>query len=451
MKRLMVLLVALALASGGAWLVAGQLESPEQAAARAEPPPPDPVVAPLDEGYLHGSISISMTAQMAESAVVKAPDGLQGVVTSVERGAGVVLTPGSPVYRVNGRPVFALSGSFALYRDIYPGDSGDDVKALQLALQGAGYSVGKADGNYGALTQQAVREMYQRSRYSVPESTAPSDEPSEGAREGSPEAVPERSAKGTPDDSGAGLPEASGEGPPEGSGPGVPEGSAEGAPEGAPVAGRVGAGLGAVGAPEGAPAAGRVGVDLPQPGSGAPRPPGPVVLRSEVLMVPRLPATVASAVPVGGQVAAGTDLLTLASGDVILTTRLPTESLGPLAVGAQGHIVDSNGTQIAAQISTIAESAESEVQITATADGALVPGTPYLVTVENPAAEDGLSILAPASAVVTRGGVSYVYVRVEDAFDEVQVEVVGSVGGVVSILPVDPLPAVAAGTEVRIG
>lgn len=37
-----------------------------------------------------------------------------------------------------------------------PGDSGDNVIALQTALQQAGYDTGEIDGDYGTLTSQAV-------------------------------------------------------------------------------------------------------------------------------------------------------------------------------------------------------------------------------------------------------------------------------------------------------
>lgn len=42
---------------------------------------------------------------------------------------------------------------------LQPGDTGAQVKTLQLALNSLGYSVGKADGSYGPATQSAVEQF----------------------------------------------------------------------------------------------------------------------------------------------------------------------------------------------------------------------------------------------------------------------------------------------------
>ncbi len=58
--------------------------------------------------------------------------------------AGLVLVP------------FAGGTSYAAVRELYRGRSGEDVRSLQKTLASRGYWCGKADGDFGELTEQAV-------------------------------------------------------------------------------------------------------------------------------------------------------------------------------------------------------------------------------------------------------------------------------------------------------
>ena len=52
---------------------------------------------------------------------------------------------------VNGRPVLALQGDAPMYRTLRPGDTGDDVRQLELALARLGFDPGPVDGTYDAV------------------------------------------------------------------------------------------------------------------------------------------------------------------------------------------------------------------------------------------------------------------------------------------------------------
>lgn len=379
MKKLLMLVLAFVLVGVGTWAVAMRVESPDQVAARAEPPDPAPIDAQLTQGYLNGPVSLSVAAQREQVVTVKAGANLTGVVTSVERSPGDMLEAGSVLMRVNGRPLFVLTGAFALYRDIQPGDTGDDVAAVQAALVSAGLPVGKDKaGVYGPGTQSAVRKLYKRAGYEAPETATP---PAAGDSE-------------------------------------VDEGGI--APASTPV---------------------------------PTTPLGPLIVRSEALMVANLPATIGTVAAVGTTVATDTDLVTLGAGQVLLTATLPTTSLGALAVGAQGSLVDDSGAPVAAAIIGIqAGSSEGDsVVALSIGGGAVTVGNSYVVTVDNPAAESGASLLAPIAAVVTRAGSSFVYVRDSDSYREVPVNVLGSVGGIAAIEPVSADDQLSAGTDVRVG
>lgn len=374
MKKILGLILALVAVSAGTWVVADRVESPDQVAARAEAPAPVPVVAELDRGYLHGPVSLSVSAQQASIVTVRTPAALTGVVTAVERGRGDALTPGAVLLRVNGRPVFVLPGAFALYRDIEPGDTGDDVAAVQAGLREAGYGTGyDRDGVYGAGTQAAVRALYRASDYAAPENPAASAVAEEGDGDASEPQAPAST-------------------------------------------------------------------------------PGPRVLRSEVVMITALPATVESIARVGTELSAESDLVTLGAGDVLLSTTLPTGSLGALAVGAEARFTGDDGEGAGAQVTAIAsgETADEAV-VTLSPDGSVSVGTSYVLTVDNPAAEPGDSLLAPFAAVVARGGSSYVALRDGEVFREVEVEVTGTVGAVAAIAPVGEDSGLDEGVEVRVG
>ncbi|WP_082618324.1 peptidoglycan-binding domain-containing protein [Oerskovia sp. Root22] len=412
MKRLVLAVAAIVVVGVGAWLLAARMESPQQAAARAEPPAPEPVVVALDRGYLNGPVSMTVEAQNQQSVVVTPPAALTGVVTSVDRSAGDTLSPGSVPFRVNGRPVFVLEGAFALYRDIRPGDEGDDVLALQKGLLAAGYALGRPDGKYGPQTQAAVRSMYRAAGYAAPEVAV---------------AAPDAAAAPSP-------------------GASAPETTATGTGAAAPSDGTA------------VPAAG---------GGAAATVKGPGVLQSEVLTVPRLPAVVEGITTVGTGIAADTGLLTLGTGQVVLTSTLPQGSVGALAVDAAARFTDDSGAEATARVTALSPTETGEVTVSLLTEGAVRAGSSYVLTIDNPAAEDGERLLAPVAAVVTRAGRTYVYVREGTAFREVAVEVEATVGGVAAIVAAASAGAGAGdadgdgggdagvvlgeGTEVRVG
>lgn len=383
MKRLFVGLLALAVTGAGAWAVATRVESPDQVAARAEPPDPVPVVASLTRGYLNGPVSMSTVAVQQQVVAVTPPTALTGVVTAAERAVGDTLSSGSVLLRVDSRPLFVLSGTFPLYRDIQPGDSGDDVAAIQAALREAGYSVGH-DGVYGAWTQAAIRAMYRAAGYVAPEA-APVAAP----------VAPQPAAADSGDTDGAATPTS------------------------APV---------------------------------APTSAGPVVLRSEVMMVFGLPAAVQAVAPVSTQLKEDTALVTLGSGGVVLSATVPTESLGVLVVGAVAAFTDDAGAAGTATVTAMIPTSDgAQTAVVVTPSSAVTIGKAYLLTIGDPAAEGGESLLAPVAGVVSRGGRSYVYSRDGDVFREVEVTVTGSVGGVAAIVPVSPDVPLDEGVEIRVG
>jgi hypothetical protein len=81
---------------------------------------------------------------------------------------GAVLGENAVAMEVDGRPVRTLQGAIPMYRDIRPGDQGDDVRQLEHALERLGFHPGKLDGVYDVATEGAVEAWYRAAGYTAP-------------------------------------------------------------------------------------------------------------------------------------------------------------------------------------------------------------------------------------------------------------------------------------------
>lgn len=162
------LLMAGMIGMGAAGVAVGtQLKSPAEVAADAAPPEASPVTAAVARKPLSSTVTTRGTIRFSDpkpvslAGPVGSPSGSSGstVVTSiVERGA--TLQEGDVPLTVAGRPVFILTGKLPMYRQIGPGDSGDDVRQLEEALARLGFDPGAVDGVADAAFLAAVQAMY---------------------------------------------------------------------------------------------------------------------------------------------------------------------------------------------------------------------------------------------------------------------------------------------------
>ena len=190
------LLAGAALIAAGTWVVALRFQSPAQREAAASPPPAGPVTVQVTRGDLTEQTTVLATAARSEavSVAVPAPAEGRGVVTRSGAIAGGSVSSGGAVLWVNSRPVIALAGQFALYRDLYLGARGDDVRMVQQALADLGYDVG-VDGELGAGTADAVRDLYKSLDAQAPQDAdagqaAPEPQAASPAPSGDPTAAP---------------------------------------------------------------------------------------------------------------------------------------------------------------------------------------------------------------------------------------------------------------------
>ena len=137
-------------------------------------PPPDVLAAApfttteAAEGTVGQSITLNATAAWTtQQSVANQADGM---VTSVDAPAGSRVEAGQVLYRVDLRPVVAAAGEVPAFRDIAPGDRGEDVRQLQQMLTDIGEYDGAVDGHAGRNTVRAI-QAWQRGLGVEPDGT----------------------------------------------------------------------------------------------------------------------------------------------------------------------------------------------------------------------------------------------------------------------------------------
>ncbi len=163
MVLLVGLLAIVTVAALGGWLASRWIESPADAAARTAPPPPSPILVPVERRVLSSKLVTRGTARFGLPVpVAVAPSLLKqgpGRITTLPL-RNAQIAEGKTLLTASGRPVFALRGALPAYRDLVPGSSGDDVRQLESALGRLGFDPGPVDGEYDARTGQAVAAWY---------------------------------------------------------------------------------------------------------------------------------------------------------------------------------------------------------------------------------------------------------------------------------------------------
>jgi peptidoglycan hydrolase-like protein with peptidoglycan-binding domain len=181
--KLTVVGVAAALVAmlGGLWVVARASVSPEQRLADAAPPPAAVADAVLEERVLQDSVVIRGRVEVEYEMEIPAPTSpteALPVVVELPVGVGGQASSGQVIAVVADRPVMVLEMAVPLWRSLHPGDEGSDVERLQRALGELGYRV-VVDGEYGPVTQQAVRQWYRDAGFAAQEELLPADLPAD--------------------------------------------------------------------------------------------------------------------------------------------------------------------------------------------------------------------------------------------------------------------------------
>lgn len=145
------------------WMAASRIITPAEAAARTAPPTPSPILVPVEERVLTSDIVTRGTGRYG------LPQSISIVPSTLKSNIGVITTlplrnaqleEGDVALTASGRPVFILQGDTPTYRDLVPGNSGEDVHQLELALKRLGFDPGVVDKIYDEQTSAAVAAWY---------------------------------------------------------------------------------------------------------------------------------------------------------------------------------------------------------------------------------------------------------------------------------------------------
>ncbi|MFZ1490585.1 MAG: peptidoglycan-binding domain-containing protein [Ilumatobacteraceae bacterium] len=166
--------VGLVMAVGVGWVLARQVQSPEQAASNAAPPEPSWVTATVERRVLTQTVITRGDVVPQVSVTVGVPSSVDGdpVVTGIGVAVGDEVTEGQRVIEVSGRPVLVLTGEVPVYRSLRPGMTGADVAQLQAALGRLGCASSDPDGFYGEATKMCVAAFYTNAGYEPVPSSA---------------------------------------------------------------------------------------------------------------------------------------------------------------------------------------------------------------------------------------------------------------------------------------
>ena len=166
--KLAISLVFVVLLAVVSWIAGSRIQSPAEAAARTAPPTPSPILVPVEERILTSDVITRGTARFGlPQAISLAPSPLKsggGIVTTLPE-RGEQFEEGDVLLTVSGRPVFVLQGEIPVYRDLFPGLTGEDVRQLEAALKRLKLDPGLVDGVFDEATTAAVSEMYRSAGY----------------------------------------------------------------------------------------------------------------------------------------------------------------------------------------------------------------------------------------------------------------------------------------------
>jgi len=179
-RRVIVLVITglAILAAVGELLLTSQIKSPADQAAQTRPPAATRLTATVQRTVLTRTVlaqgAVGKPKEFTPSQV-GGPGGAAGgrdvqeIVTHVFCHKGSLASQGSVLLEVAGQPYFVLQGTVPAYRDLAPGETGEDVAQLQEDLLSLGYGTGSDTlGSYGAGTAAAVSAYYEAHGYTAP-------------------------------------------------------------------------------------------------------------------------------------------------------------------------------------------------------------------------------------------------------------------------------------------
>jgi peptidoglycan hydrolase-like protein with peptidoglycan-binding domain len=178
------IVVLVVIAVAGAALLTTQIKSPAQQAAQTRPPALTQLTATVQRAVLTTTVLAQGVVGSPKEITASSSGGggggggpsgqnVQSIVTRVFHRKGSVIGQGTVLFEVAGQPFFVLAGTVPAYRNLEPGETGQDVVQLQDDLESLGYGIGgDTSGDFGPGTAAAVNAYYQAIGYKPQQNTA---------------------------------------------------------------------------------------------------------------------------------------------------------------------------------------------------------------------------------------------------------------------------------------
>lgn len=181
---LIAIVAILSLAAGV--LLSRFIQSPSDAAAKAQPPTAGLITVPVENRVIANDVTMRADVLYDEAVEVSIETGeISGaaVVTGKVPEVGTELAAASILLEIAGRPVITLPGELPAYRSLRVGVSGPDVLQLKQALASLGINPGSVESDlYDARTAAAVDQLYVMAGYPSPAASADAVAALAGAR-----------------------------------------------------------------------------------------------------------------------------------------------------------------------------------------------------------------------------------------------------------------------------
>jgi peptidoglycan hydrolase-like protein with peptidoglycan-binding domain len=166
-KRLVITVASLCVLSSAIGGVASRFVlSPAERAARTAPPSTTLLTAPVVLRTLNTTITVR--GEVTPEAMVTVGGGGRPnpVVSYLPVRAGQLVRSGQLVAEISGQPIVALNGHLPAYRDLRVGDTGRDVRQLQVSLAALRLLSGSGvTGVVDAATAGGVRRLFSQLGY----------------------------------------------------------------------------------------------------------------------------------------------------------------------------------------------------------------------------------------------------------------------------------------------
>jgi len=163
-KTALIVLVLVVGSGAAGWIAGQQIESAEEAAARAAPPEPSIITVPVELRPLESKLILRGVVRPADVQTVEFVPSSSGdtlpVVTGIRRDTGDTIQLGDVLIEVAERPVIALAGEVQVFRDMGLGTTGTDVMQLETSLAELGLDPGPIDGVFDDETLSATSALY---------------------------------------------------------------------------------------------------------------------------------------------------------------------------------------------------------------------------------------------------------------------------------------------------